>query len=92
MASLQKKVQIRNEHRIHIKRLMAEISGLTQGDVVTYVSYKTRNQPKPPTTSQNQPKPSKTTQNQLNLVISTKTGDGFVQLFICSKNLENICD
>ena len=34
MASLQKKVQIRNGHRIHIKRLMGEMSGLTQGDVV----------------------------------------------------------
>ena len=64
MAFLQKKVQIRNEHRIHIKRLMAEISGLTQGGVVTYVSYKTRNQPKPPTTSQNHPQPAKTTHNQ----------------------------
>ena len=63
MASLQKKVQIRNEHRIHIKRLMAEISGLTQGDVVTFVSYKTRNQPKPPTTIQNHPQPAKTSQN-----------------------------
>ena len=34
MASLQKKVQIRNGHRIHVKRLMAEMSGLTQGDVL----------------------------------------------------------
>ena len=34
MASLHKKVQIRNGHRIHVKRLMAKMSGLTQGDVV----------------------------------------------------------
>ena len=34
MSSLQKKVQIRNGHRIHVKRLMAKMSGLTQGDVV----------------------------------------------------------
>ena len=34
MASLQKKVQIRNGHRIHVKRLMAEMSGLTQGYVL----------------------------------------------------------
>ena len=34
MASLQKKVQIKNGHRIHVKRLKAEMSGLTQGDVV----------------------------------------------------------
>ena len=34
MASLQKKVQIRNGHRIHVKRLMAEMSSLTQGDVL----------------------------------------------------------
>ena len=60
------------------------------------ISYKTRNQPKPaktthnqpkpPTTSQNQPQPAKTTQNQPNLVKTTQTSDGFVQLFICSKN------
>ena len=34
MASLQKKVQITNEHRIHFKRLMAKMSSLTQGDAL----------------------------------------------------------
>ena len=34
MTSLPKKVQIRNGHRIHVKRLMVEMSGLTQGDVL----------------------------------------------------------
>ena len=43
-------------------------------------------------TSQNQLRPAKTTQNQPNLVKTTQTSDGFVQLFICSKILENICD
>ena len=33
MAFLQKKVQI-NGHRIHVKGLMVEMSGLTQGDVL----------------------------------------------------------
>ena len=34
MDPLQKKLQLRNEHRIHVKRLMAEMPGLNQGDVV----------------------------------------------------------
>ena len=34
MDPLQKKLQLRNEHRIHVKRLMTEMPGLNQGDVV----------------------------------------------------------
>ena len=60
----------------------------------------THNQPKPPKTTHNlltktthnQPKPPKTTQNQPDLVKTTQKSDGFVQLFIYSKILENICD
>ena len=34
MDPLQKKLQLRNGHRIHVKRLMTEMPGLNQGDVV----------------------------------------------------------
>ena len=34
MASLPKKVQIRNAQSTHVKRLLAEMSGLNQGDVI----------------------------------------------------------
>ena len=41
MASLQKKVQIRNGHGIHVKWLMAQMSGLTQGDAVNLKKIET---------------------------------------------------
>ena len=34
MDPLQKKLQLRNGHRIHVKRLMTEMPGLNQGDVI----------------------------------------------------------
>ena len=43
-------------------------------------------------TSQNHPQPAKTTPNYPKPAKTTQTSDSFVQLFICSKILENLCD